>query len=200
MNFYSNAIYVWFLIWIKMNKKYDKIAFETIFLQLYFKNTWWWKLIDDKVIKLFSEKNLVFIATIMKDGSPQLSPVWANYEDEFILVNTAEGRIKHKNILRDPRVAVSVVSNDNPLDMTTIRGTVVEIISDSEYYHADKLTEQYMGRKHYPFKQDNEKRIILKIKPHKVFVLPELKMNNWYTPVIYYISKFEFRNIVNQVI
>ena len=135
-------------------------------------------MIDDKVIKLFSEKNLVFIATIMKDGSPQLSPVWANYEDEFILVNTAEGRIKHKNILRDPRVAVSVVSNDNPLDMTTIRGTVVEIISDSEYYHADKLTEQYMGCKHYPFKRDNEKRIILKIKPHKVFVLPELKMNN----------------------
>jgi PPOX class probable F420-dependent enzyme len=135
-------------------------------------------LIDDKVIKLFSEKNLVFIATIMKDGSPQLSPVWANYEDEFILVNTAEGRIKHKNILRDPRVAVSVVSNDNPLDMTTIRGIVVEIISDSEYCHADKLTEQYMGCKHYPFKRDNEKRIILKIKPHKVFVLPELKMNN----------------------
>ena len=135
-------------------------------------------MIDDKVIKLFSEKNLVFIATIMKDGSPQLSPVWANYEDEFILVNTAEGRIKHKNILRDPRVAVSVVSNDNPLDMTTIRGIVVEIISDSEYCHADKLTEQYMGCKHYPFKRDNEKRIILKIKPHKVFVLPELKMNN----------------------
>ena len=136
------------------------------------------KLIDDKVIKLFSAKNLVFIATIMKDGSPQLSPVWANYESGFILVNTAEGRIKHKNILRDPRVAVSVTSNDNPLDMTTIRGTVVAIISDSEYNHADKLTQQYMGCNHYPFKRDNEKRIILKIKPHKVFVLPELKMND----------------------
>ena len=135
-------------------------------------------MIDEKVIKLFSEKNLVFIATIMKDGSPQLSPVWANYESGFILVNTAEGRVKHKNILRDPRVAVSVTSNDNHLDMTTIRGTVVEIISDGEYYHADKLTEQYMGRSHYPFKRDDEKRIILKIKPHKVFVLPELKMND----------------------
>jgi predicted pyridoxine 5'-phosphate oxidase superfamily flavin-nucleotide-binding protein len=98
-------------------------------------------MMDSKVIKLFSEKNLVFIATLMKDGSPQLSPVWANYEDGFILVNTAEGRIKHKNILRDPRVAVSVTSND------------------------------------YPFKQDGEKRIIFKIKPERVFVLPELKMN-----------------------
>ena len=136
------------------------------------------KLIDDKVIKLFSAKNLVFIATLMKDGSPQLSPVWANYESGYILVNTAEGRIKHKNILRDPRVAVSVTSNDNPLDMTTIRGTVVAIISDITYHHADKLTQQYMGRNHYPFKRDNEKRIILKIKPHKVFVLPELNMND----------------------
>jgi PPOX class probable F420-dependent enzyme len=136
------------------------------------------KLIDDKVIKLFSAKNLVFIATLMKDGSPQLSPVWANYENGFILVNTAEGRIKHKNILRDPRVAVSVTSNDNPLDMTTIRGIVIEIIPDYQYHHADKLTQQYMGRTNYPFKQPDEKRIIFKIKPEKVFVLPELKMSD----------------------
>ena len=135
------------------------------------------KLIDDKVIKLFSAKNLVFIATLMKDGSPQLSPVWANYQDGFILVNTAEGRIKHKNILRDPRVAVSVVSANNPLDMTTIRGVVEELIPDYEYKHADRLTQQYMNRSHYPFKQNTEKRTILKIKPNKVFVLPELKMN-----------------------
>ena len=136
------------------------------------------KMTDEKVVKLFSEKNLVFIATIMKDGSPQVSPVWANYEDGFILVNTAEGRIKHKNILRDPRVAVSVTSNDNPLDMTTIRGKVIEIISDADYSHADKLTQQYMGRSNYPFKQENEKRIILKIKPEKIFVLPELQMSD----------------------
>ena len=132
---------------------------------------------EQKVIDLFSTKNLVFVATIMKDGSPQLSPVWANYEDDHILINTAEGRIKHKNILRDPRVAVSVVSRDNPLDMTTIRGAVTELIPDYDYTHADRLTKQYMGRDHYPFKRDDEKRVILKIKPDKVFVLPELKMS-----------------------
>lgn len=134
-------------------------------------------MIDQKAIKLFTEKNLVFIATVMKDGSPQVSPVWANYADGYVLVNTAEGRIKHKNILRDPRVAVSAVSKDNPLDMTTIRGTVEEIIPDYDYKHADTLTQQYMGRDHYPFKRDAEKRIILKIRPDKVFVLPELKMS-----------------------
>ncbi len=133
---------------------------------------------NEKTVKLFQDKNLVFIATLMKDGSPQLSPVWANYEDGHVLVNTAEGRIKHKNVLRDPRVAISVVSKDNPLDMTTIRGTVVEMIPDYDYKHADRLTMQYMGRDHYPFKRKDEKRIIFKIKPERVFVLPELKMNN----------------------
>jgi len=132
---------------------------------------------DEKAIKLFSGKNLVYIATVMKDGAPQVSPVWANYDDGYVMVNTAEGRIKHKNVLRDPRVAVSVVSKDNPLDMTTIRGTVEELIPDCDYKHADKLTQQYMGRKHYPFKRDDEKRVVLKIKPTKVFVLPELKMS-----------------------
>lgn len=133
---------------------------------------------DAKVVKLFEERNLVFIATIMKDGSPQLSPVWAEFVDGYVLVNTAEGRIKHKNVLRDPRVAVSVVNNNNPLDMTTIRGKVVEIIPDYEYMHANRLTKKYMGKEKYPFRRPGEKRIIFKILPEKVFVLPELKMSS----------------------
>ncbi len=132
---------------------------------------------DDKVIKLFEERNLVFIATIMKDGSPQLSPVWADFKDEHVLVNTAEGRIKHKNVLRDPRVAISVVNQNNPLDMTTIRGKVIDIIPDYEYEHANKLTKKYMGIEIYPFKQPGEKRIIFNILPERVYVLPKLKMN-----------------------
>ncbi len=132
---------------------------------------------DSKIIKLFEEPNLVFIATIMKDGSPQLSPVWADFKEEHVLVNTAEGRIKHKNVLRDPRVAISVVNHNNPLDMTTIRGKVVDIIPDYEYKHANKLTKKYMGKEIYPFKQPGEKRIIFKILPERVYILPKLNMN-----------------------
>ena len=135
-------------------------------------------MMNEKAIKLFSEKNIVFLATIMKDGSPQVSPIWANYDDGHILVNTVKGRIKHKNILRDPRVAVSVVSHNSPLDMTTIRGVVVELIPDYNYKHIDKLALKYMGCKHYPFKHDNEERIILKIRPDRVFVLPKLVMQD----------------------
>lgn len=132
---------------------------------------------EPKAKNLFKGKNLVFIATVMKDGSPQLSPVWADYEDGYIMVNTAEGRVKHKNVLRDSRVAISVVSQNNPLDMTTIRGKVIEIVQDYDYVHINKLTKKYMGVENYPFRQANEKRIVLKIKPEKVFVLPDLPMN-----------------------
>ncbi len=132
---------------------------------------------ESKVINLLNGKNLVFITTIMKDGSPQVSPVWADFEDEHIMVNTAEGRIKHKNVLRDPRIALSIVDSNNPLDMTSIKGTVVEIIPDYDYIHANKLTKKYLGKETYPYRRENEKRIIFKIKPEKIFVLPELKMN-----------------------
>ena len=133
---------------------------------------------DEKVTKLFAEPNLVFIATVMKDGSPQVSPVWADLENEFVLVNTAEGRVKHKNVIRDSRVAVSVVDKNNPLNMTTIRGKVTEIIPDYDYKHANKLTKKYMGKEKYPFARPGEKRIILKILPERVYVLPELQMNS----------------------
>ena len=130
-------------------------------------------MLDDRLVKLFSEKNIAFLATLMPDGSPQLTPVWANYgTDGFILINTAEQRIKHRNVLRDPRVAVSLVSRHNPLDMVTIRGTLEEIIPDYDYKHIDKLAHQYLGTATYPFKRDNEKRIILKIKPGKIFAMP----------------------------
>ena len=130
---------------------------------------------DLKVQRLFQQKNLIFISTINSDGSPQLTPVWGNYDDGYVLVSTAEGRLKHKNVLRDPRVSISVVDHDNPLNMTTIKGEVIEIIPDYDYSHANKLTKQYMGIDEYPFKRDGERRIIFKIKPMKIFVMPDIQ-------------------------
>ena len=130
---------------------------------------------DLKVQRLFQQKNLIFISTINSDGSPQLTPVWGNYDDGYVLVSTAEGRLKHKNVLRDTRVSISVVDHDNPLNMTTIKGEVIEIIPDYDYSHANKLTKQYMGIDEYPFKRDGERRIIFKIKPMKIFVMPDIQ-------------------------
>ena len=134
--------------------------------------------VDSKAETLLNGKNLVFLATSMADGSPQVTPVWGDFEDSHIRINTAEGRLKHKNILRAPRVAISVVDSENPLDMASIRGKVVENIPDYDYKHADFLTKQYKGKENYPFKRHGEKRIILKIEPEKIFVLPHLDMND----------------------
>ena len=126
--------------------------------------------------RLLSGRNLVHVATVMPDGSPQVTPVWANWANGFIMINTAEGRTKHRNILRDNRVAVSVTSADDPLQMVSVRGVVEEMIPDYDYKYADILTRQYMPRKdRYPFRRPGERRITLRIRPVSVYVMPEIR-------------------------
>ncbi|MGA7898954.1 MAG: PPOX class F420-dependent oxidoreductase [Nitrososphaeraceae archaeon] len=118
-----------------------------------------------------SGPNFAFVATLMKDGSPQITPVWIDFDKDTntILINTAEGRVKHKNISRDPRIAISVVNHDNPYEMVTIRGKVIEQIIKDAAEHADKLAKKYLGLDKYPYHSPNEKRIIVKIEPERVF-------------------------------
>ncbi|MER5174695.1 MAG: PPOX class F420-dependent oxidoreductase [Candidatus Nitrosocosmicus sp.] len=129
------------------------------------------KKITEPIAKLLDGKNFAFFATIMGDGSPQITPVWVDYDKDTdtILVNTAEGRLKHKNILKDPRVSISVANQSNPYEMVTTRGKVIEQITDGAAEHTDKLAKKYMGLDKYPYYSPNEKRVILKIKPEKIF-------------------------------
>ena len=85
------------------------------------------------------------------------------------MVNTAEGRIKHKNVSRDPRVAISISDQNNPYNMVSIRGRVIEQISEDADEHTDRLAKKYLGMDKYPYRSPNEKRVILRIKPEKVF-------------------------------
>jgi PPOX class probable F420-dependent enzyme len=127
--------------------------------------------ITDSAINLFRGKNFGFIASLMNDGSPQLTPVWIDYDGQFLLVNTAEGRTKQKNFARDPRVAISVIDQNNPYNMVSIRGKVVQQTSNGADEHIDRLAKRYLGVDKYPFRAPDEKRIILKIKPEKIFQL-----------------------------
>lgn len=130
----------------------------------------------DQLRRLLSGRNLVHVATVMPDGSPQVTPVWANWADGAIMVNTAEGRTKHRNVLRDSRVAVSITSADDPLQMASVRGVVEEIIPDYDYEYADILTRQYMpGRNRYPFRRPGERRTTLRIRPVSVYVMPAIR-------------------------
>jgi PPOX class probable F420-dependent enzyme len=106
----------------------------------------------------------------MKDGSPQVTPTWVDIENGTILVNTAIGRLKQKNVSRDNRVALAITDQNNPYDMVTVRGKVVEQITGKRAEeHIDKLARKYLGKDKYPFRTPEEKRVILKIRPDKVF-------------------------------
>jgi PPOX class probable F420-dependent enzyme len=107
----------------------------------------------------------------MKDGSPQVTPTWIDIDedDKSILINTAEGRIKQKNVSRDPRVAISISDQNNPYNMVLIRGKVIEQIKEGADEHTDRLAKKYLGMDKYPYRTPNEKRVILKIKPERVF-------------------------------
>jgi PPOX class probable F420-dependent enzyme len=125
---------------------------------------------DSAVRKLFEGKNFVYIASLMKDGSPQVTPMWVDIDNGTILVNTAVGRLKQKNISRDDRVALAIADHDNPYNMVTIRGKVVDqIIGQEAEEHIDKLAKKYIGKDKYPGRAPGERRVILKIKPEKVF-------------------------------
>ena len=125
---------------------------------------------DPNIRKLFESKNFVFLSSLMKDGSPQVTPMWVDIENGYILVNTAIGRIKQKNISRDPRVALAIAEQNNPYDMVTIRGEVIEQITGvSAEEHIDKLAKKYIGRDKFPNRSPGEERIILKIKPERIF-------------------------------
>jgi PPOX class probable F420-dependent enzyme len=128
------------------------------------------KVTDPSVRKIFEGKNFVFISSIMRDGSPQVTPTWVDIENGNILVNTAIDRIKHKNISRDPRVALAIADQNNPYDMVTVRGrTIEQVTGDAAEEHIDKMAKKYIGKDKYPFRSPGEKRVILKIKPEKVF-------------------------------
>jgi PPOX class probable F420-dependent enzyme len=125
--------------------------------------------LTDSAIGLLKGKNIAFVASFMKDGSPQITPVWIDYDGKYIMINTAEGRVKQKNFQRDPRVAISIIDPTNPYNTVSIRGTVTEQVLEGADAHIDKLAKKYLGADKYPFRSPGEKRVILRIVPEKVF-------------------------------
>ena len=95
--------------------------------------------------------NFGYLATVMADGSPQVSPVWVDLEGDLLVINTATGRVKEKNMRREPRVAISIADKDNQYEKVDIRGRVAEFVEgDEAFAHIDKMAQKYMGQETVP--------------------------------------------------
>jgi PPOX class probable F420-dependent enzyme len=124
--------------------------------------------IPDEAKHLFENKDFAHIATLNADGSPQNSAVWIGIDGDLVTFNTAEGRLKTKNLQRDPRVAISITNQENPYENLIIQGNVVEMTHDGADEDIDALAKRYLDADSYPFRQDGEVRTIVKIEPEKV--------------------------------
>ena len=122
------------------------------------------KKLSPQELELLSEPQIATVATVMADGSPQLTPVWIDTDGEALLFNTAKGRVKHRNLLRNPKVAVTVVDKNDFYRLVNVRGTA-EIVEQGADEHIDKLAKKYLGADSYPWRKDGEQRVIVRIIP-----------------------------------
>jgi PPOX class probable F420-dependent enzyme len=121
--------------------------------------------IPNKYLDLFNKKAFANLATLMPDGQPQVTPVWCDYDGQHVLINTAKGRQKDRNLRRDPRVSLAILDPDNPYRYLEVRGRVDEITEEGADEHIDRMAKKYMGVDKYPYRGPGEVRVLYKIKP-----------------------------------
>jgi PPOX class probable F420-dependent enzyme len=120
---------------------------------------------SEEAIEIIEGRNFAYVATIMRDGSPHISPVWIERDGDMLLINSVPGRVKQRNVSRDSRVAISMIQEKSPYRHLFIRGRVIEQTKQGALDHINRLARKYLG-KDYPW--DDRDRIILKIKPEFV--------------------------------
>jgi PPOX class probable F420-dependent enzyme len=122
------------------------------------------KKLSPQDVELLNEPQIANVATVMADGTPQVTPVWIDTDGEHVLFNTAKGRVKHRNLERNPKVAISVVDKNDPYRLVVLRGTA-EFVDEGADAHIDKLAKKYLGADSYPWRKEDEQRVIVKVTP-----------------------------------
>jgi PPOX class probable F420-dependent enzyme len=124
--------------------------------------------IPEHALDLFQKPVLANLATVMPDGTPQVTPVWVDYDGTYVLVNTAKGRRKAVNMDKRPKVGLDLVDPTNPWHWLSVRGRIAEVTEEGADDHIDKLSQKYTGQPKYGFRQPGEVRVIYKIVPERV--------------------------------
>ncbi|RPH97335.1 MAG: PPOX class F420-dependent oxidoreductase [Lysobacterales bacterium] len=126
------------------------------------------EVIPERFLDLFEKKAFANLATLMADGSPQVTPVWVDFDGARVIVNSARGRQKDRNIKRNPSVALAISDPGNPYRYLEVRGRVVEITEDGASEHIDRMAKKYLGVDKYPGRAPGEVRILYRIEPLRV--------------------------------
>ena len=117
---------------------------------------------------LFDKKAFAHVATVGADGAPQVTPVWIDYDGTYVRFNTARGRVKARNLERNPRIALSVQDPENPYRYLQVRGRVTEMTEKGADAHIDALAKKYIGQDRYPHRRPGEVRVTVKVTPENV--------------------------------
>jgi PPOX class probable F420-dependent enzyme len=130
-------------------------------------------LIPDTHIDLLEDKTRAygFLATVMRDGSPQVTPVWFNTKDDFILINSAKGRVKDRNMRRRSHVAMVIQDPQNSMRYVQVRGQIVEITEEGAREHINTLAGKYTGNAFFKLNDPNQVRLIYSLRPEKIHVM-----------------------------
>ena len=127
--------------------------------------------LPDLARRLLEGKNFATVATLMTDGGPQATVVWIDTDGAHIVFNTAEGRVKPRNMRRDARVAIAVFDQENPYRQAMIQGRVVAMEHEGAEEHIDAMAKKYMDLDTYPHRREGEQRVIVRIAPEKVALM-----------------------------
>ena len=125
-------------------------------------------MLSERDRRIIDAPNFASVATLMPDGSPQVSTIWIDRDGDDILFNTAEGRVKTENLLRDGRVAISVFDQGDHDEQVIVRGRVVDLTTEGADAHIDFLARKYLGAETYPFRDPSEQRVIVRVRPEHV--------------------------------
>src|SRR6476659_286991 len=124
--------------------------------------------LNERQAALFTDRNWGVIATIREDGSPHATPVWIDYDGEKVLVNSAHGRTKVKNIERDPRATVTVLPAANQQAGYVMVSGTATIVEEGALEHINMLARKYLGEDKYPYLGPGERRVIIQIDPERI--------------------------------
>ena len=126
------------------------------------------KPLPNSVKNLIEARTFANVATLMPDGSPQVTQTWVDHDGDTVLINTFEGSQKHRNVARDPRIALTVIDPKSEYNMVVIRGRVREVTFDGAEEHIDKMAKKYLGQDKYPMRRPGVRRVLIKIEPSHV--------------------------------